>query len=172
MTHRHSDFESFAAGVLPRLRILAIALVGPSAADDLVQSTMERLYIAWPKIKLDDPVRYARRALVHRMISDARRPWRHRERSVATLPEPSHLAWNGQDTSMVDDRLLLTAALAQLPPKQRQAVVLRYLEDLSIDEVAALLGRSPGTVKRASHDGLNNLKQILSTHRGEEVAPR
>ncbi len=172
MTHRRTDFESFAAGALPRLQILAIALVGQSAADDLVQSTMERLYIAWPKINPDDPVRYARRALVHRMISDARRPWRRREQSVAMLPESSHSNPPRRDTSMVDDRLQLIAALAQLPPKQRQAVVLRYLEDLSVDEVAALLGRSPGTIKRASHDGLQNLKKILSSRKGEEVAPR
>ncbi|MBM9460755.1 sigma-70 family RNA polymerase sigma factor [Nocardioides sp. zg-536] len=58
----------------------------------------------------------------------------------------------------------LLAALRALPVRQRQAVVLRYLEDLSTAETAGLMGCTQGTVKRAAHDSLRALRSTLTEH--------
>ena len=60
-------------------------------------------------------------------------------------------------------RLALVAALARLPRRQREAVSLRYLADLSIDDVARTLGVSAGTVKQSVHRALRTLHGQLGT---------
>lgn len=67
-------------------------------------------------------------------------------------------------TATTDEADRLLAALRTLPPRQRQAVVLRYLEDLSTAQTADLMGCAQGTVKRAAHDGLNALRSRLTEH--------
>lgn len=167
-SRRRQDFADFAAAALPRLRALAFALTGStSAADDLVQASFERLYRAWPRIRSEDPMRYARRVLVHRHISDLRRPWVRREQLRSAYIERA----STDPTAAVGERLWLADALATLPQRQRHTVVLRYLEDLSVEEVAILLDCSPGTVKRASHDGLANLRRTLEAT-DQEVSQR
>jgi RNA polymerase sigma factor (sigma-70 family) len=61
----------------------------------------------------------------------------------------------------VDDRLALMSALAAVPVRQRQAVVLRYFDDLSVEAVAEIMGSSPGTVKSQSAKGLAKLRAAL-----------
>ena len=61
----------------------------------------------------------------------------------------------------VDDRLLVIAALAELPPRQRATVVLRYYDELSVEETAEVLGCTPGTVKSQTARGLDALRARL-----------
>jgi RNA polymerase sigma factor (sigma-70 family) len=61
-----------------------------------------------------------------------------------------------------EDRLVLLRALAQVPPRQRAVLVLRYWEDLSVEAAAEVLGCTPGTVKSQSARGLRTLRDQLS----------
>jgi len=61
-----------------------------------------------------------------------------------------------------DDRLMLMRALAEVPPRQRAVLVLRYWEDMSVEETAAVLSCSPGTVKSQAARGLGTLRTLMS----------
>jgi RNA polymerase sigma factor (sigma-70 family) len=74
-------------------------------------------------------------------------------------------------TDRVADRALLMAALAELPPRQRACVVLRYYEDLSVETVAEVLGCRTGTVKSQTARGLGALRVAYARHGGELVDP-
>lgn len=149
---RDEAFADFAAAALPDLRRLGYLLGGDwHRADDLVQSTLERLYPLWGRLgHVEDVDAYARRVLTRIFLAEQRRLWRRRETPRA---EPADAA---------GERLDVRALLAGLPPRQRAAVVLRYLEDRSVHEVAALLQVSTGTVKRHCHDALRRLRALLA----------
>ena len=112
----------------------------------------------------DDVGAYCRTVLSRLAIDDSRRSWFRRERTVQDVPsrESADLA------AAAADRVDLAAALSDLTTKQRAIVVLRYLEDRPVSQVAAVLGISEGTVKRQSHDALAHLRQVLD----EERSPR
>ena len=150
------EFAELVATVSPSLRRLALALTGDAhRSEDAVQATLERLFLAWPRLAVRDPVAYARSALVRQVATERRRAWWRREVSVDVLPEPSPTGVGH------DDRMVLLDHLARLPTRQRHTVVLRYLEDLPVVEVARLLGCAEGTVKRAAYDGLRTLRAEL-----------
>src|SRR5690349_14174990 len=79
-----AEFRVFAAAAMPRLRRLALATSrDPHRADDLVQTTLEKMYAAWPRVHgVEDPHAYSRTVLVRSLISEQRRHWWSRERSV------------------------------------------------------------------------------------------
>lgn len=162
--HDHDEaFCAFAVSQAPALRRLAHGIVGdPHRADDLVQGTLERVYVHWRRIqRADDPAAYTRAILVRLSVSESRRPWRRRERSSEFVPEtasPDHVRGTGE-------RLDVARALSALTAKQRAVVVLRYLEDRSVAEVAHVLGVSHGTVKRQASDALRKLRPLLETIR-------
>ena len=153
------QFREFAGVAIPRLRRMAVALCrDPHRADDLVQTTLEKMYGSWPRVhEMEDPHAYARTVLVRALISEQRRHWWTREHSTADAGEREVAA-----VEHLDDRLDLRAALGSLPPRQRMAVVLRHLEDLPVGEVAVLMGCSEGTVKSTTSDGLRALRAMLA----------
>ena len=152
--------EYFTARVQP-LRRLAYGLCGDwHTAEDLVQLTFVRLYRAWPRVRADSVDHYTRRILVNVFLSH-----RHSRRREALTASPPDLA--APDGPRVADRLALHAALADLPPRQRAAVVLRHLDDLPVAEVATLLGISEGTVKSQTARGLETLRKAI-TDRSED----
>jgi RNA polymerase sigma-70 factor (sigma-E family) len=149
------DFDTFAAARWPHLVRTAYLLTGDHhEAEDLVQSTLAKVYLGWSRIRcLDAPDAYVHRALVNNNIS------RFRKRRVVhlltpLLPERAR----AEPPTGIEDRALLMAALATLPPRQRAAVVLRYWEDLSEQQVADILGCSPGNVKSQASRGLRKLR--------------
>lgn len=133
----------------------AIHLTGDGhLAEDLVQQALVRLYLAWGRARTLSTPAYARRILVNAFVDHRRRPWVRRERSSETLPE------SAVPEVALPDRELFTA-LAALPPRMRAAVVLRHVEDLSVEEVADALGCSRGTVKSQTSRGLDKLRTAL-----------
>ncbi len=162
---RDEAFCAFAAGQAPGLRRLAYGITGEwHRADDLVQGALERAYVHWRRVEAaDDPGAYVRAILVRLAVSEGRRPWRRRERSTDALPEAS------LDGVLVEDRLDLARALAVLTPKQRAVVVLRYVEDRPVADVAALLGISEGTVKRQASNAVRRLRPLLGDSRIDEA---
>ncbi|WP_323099064.1 SigE family RNA polymerase sigma factor [Intrasporangium sp. YIM S08009] len=161
MSERDEQFTRYVRGRREHLRRSALVLCGdPTTAEDLVQTTLTKLYLAWPRVAtMTAPDAYARRVLVNAHVDLTRRPWWRRELSAGDdLPEhPAH-----PNVGVVEDRDELADALAALPPAMRRVIVLRYLWDLGIAETADLLGISPGTVKSQSSKGLAHLARALS----------
>ncbi|WHT23561.1 SigE family RNA polymerase sigma factor [Crossiella sp. CA-258035] len=149
------DYAEYFTARAPALRRLAYAMCGDwHLAEDLVQATFIRLYRSWRRIRRETVDAYARRVLVNVFLSSTR--GKGREHSVADPPERPAAPVRDSDT-----RLDLAAALAGLPPQQRAMVVLRYLEDLPIAEVARLLKVAQGTVKSQAARGVAALRARL-----------
>lgn len=161
------DFESWAAARWSRLVRTAYLLTGDHhEAEDLVQTTLAKLYPGWSRIsRLDEPDAYVHRALANNNLS------RFRRRRVVHLLT-SRLPERGrpESTGRVETRASLVTALAALPPRMRAVVVLRYWEDLSEQQVADALGCSVGNVKSQASRALHKLRDhpaLAATESGE-----
>ena len=152
------DFESYVASRRAHLRRTAYLLCGDwDRAEDIVQDALTRLYVHWRRASRADSVdAYVRRSLVNAYLSEGRRPWR-RERPTEFLPETAY----ADPASSTDDRDDLRRALASLGASQRAVVVLRYWDDLSIEQTADALGCSTGNVKSQAARGLARLREVL-----------
>jgi RNA polymerase sigma-70 factor (sigma-E family) len=153
-----AEFTAYVAARRLHLFRIACLLCGdPHQAEDIVQDALARLYAAWPRAARSASIDgYARRTVINSHLNQVRRPWR-RERVTATvgeLPAPVH-----QPT---EDLLAMWAALRNLPRGQRTVVVLRHFVGLSVEETAADLGISPGTVKSQTSDALSALRRALA----------
>jgi RNA polymerase sigma-70 factor (sigma-E family) len=153
------EFTAFAEAASARLLNTAYLLCGDwHTAEDLTQTTLGKVYAAWPRITRKDAVHaYAKRTLLNSFFVDCRRT-----RRGEVLRRNEELPERAEDMLATDLRLTLTDALATLPPKARAIVVLRYWEDMSVDQVAAHLGCSAGNVKSQSARALDKLRSLLN----------
>jgi RNA polymerase sigma-70 factor (sigma-E family) len=125
------------------------------AAEDLVQATLTKLYLAWDRILDHQQVdAYARRALVNEHRSTWRRTSRRPEVLSNALPDEGR-----EQPSYDGEREAVWRFVQGLPPRQRAVIVLRYYEDLSEAETATLLGISTGTVKSQASRALASLRE-------------
>ncbi len=157
-------FVEFAEAARGRLRRTAYLLCGDwEQASDHVQEGLIRVYVAWPRLtRAGREHGYARRAVVSAFLDHSRR------RSSTEVPsEPDRNVPSGQDVAeSVALRAALMSALADLPLRQRACVVLRYFDDLSVADTAAVLGCSEGTVKSQTSRALASLR---STFEGSPI---
>ena len=154
------EFADFVAGALPRLLRFGHVLTGnPAAAEDLVQTALGRSLRAWRLHRIDDPHAFVRKIMVNSYAS-----WYRRQgsREIVTA-DPASRAVTDDLSARLDDRDAVWRALLVLPPRQRAVVVLRYYEDLSELEIAAVMGTSAGTVKSQAARALRRLAQILES---------
>jgi RNA polymerase sigma-70 factor (sigma-E family) len=146
----HAAFDAFVRARLPELHRFGRILTGcEEAAADLVQDALERTMLAWSRVQArDNPEGYVRRIMVNRNIS----VWRHRRRERLTddIPETGHEDRHGDSE--------LWRALQELPPRQRAVIALRYYEDLTEAQVAAVMGCSVGTVKSQAAKAIEKLR--------------
>jgi RNA polymerase sigma-70 factor (sigma-E family) len=157
---RDAAFRAFVAARRPALLRTATLLAAGDAhaAEDLVQTALTRLYVAWPRVdRAHGPEAYARRILVNALIDERRRPWSRRESSRAELPDVPADA-----PASAEDRDAVRRALAALAPRMRAAVVLRHWLGYDVAECAHLLGCTEGTVKSQTARGLDRLRALLS----------
>jgi RNA polymerase sigma-70 factor (sigma-E family) len=161
-TPDEAGFRSWLALRAPTLRRKAVMLCGDwHRADDLVQDTLVAMYAGWPRIARGSNVdAYANRVLVSRFIDDRRRPWR-RERSVETVPDAEDAGASRAFDDVEGPDALLAAALAALPVGQRAVVVLRFTDDLTVDEIAHVMDLPAGTVKSRLSRGTESLRARL-----------
>jgi RNA polymerase sigma-70 factor (sigma-E family) len=160
VSRRSRSDEEYVAYVASRRRHLlatAYLLAGDwHRAEDLVQTALTKLYQAWPRVRRKgEEDAYVRTILVRVGIDARRRRW-NRERSVDQLPEVP-----APDRGGYEQRDELVRALETLPPRQRATVVLRYWLDLSVEDTAAELGVSAGTVKSQAAKALAGLRDQL-----------
>jgi RNA polymerase sigma-70 factor (sigma-E family) len=156
---RDATFSDYVGSRQDRLRRVAYAICGNwHQADDLLQTAFTKLYVAWPRLhRAGGEDAYVRRILVNAHVDESRRPWR---REAPGLEGFDLEATRGAD---VEERAELVEALQQLPLMQRKVVVLRHLTDLSVEETAADLGISTGTVKSHTSRGIARLQELLTT---------
>ena len=143
MGDRDAAFAEYFAARSDAMRGTAYLLCGDwHRAEDLVQTAFTKLYLVWNRVSRHEVLdAYVRQILVRAFLDERRRGWWRRERvgdENAERPTPP---------DSPENRLVLLQALAALAPRQRAVLVLRYWEDLSIEETAALLRCSAGTVK-------------------------
>ncbi|HJD84126.1 SigE family RNA polymerase sigma factor [Kitasatospora aureofaciens] len=162
-------FTQFVKEVRPRLRRNAFVLVGDwFEADDLVQRTLIAVYRRWDRLEQrDDLNAYTRTVMVRQFISERRGHRWSRELIQNPLPEPEPAP---EDVACVGDRVLLLGALAELAPRQRSLVFLRYWEDLSIEETARTVGCSPATVRSSTSRTLRILRERLGALYSDDTA--
>ncbi len=160
------EFVDFAESASPRLRRTAYLLCGDwHTAEDLVQSALAKVFVSWRKIRRHEAAHaYAMRTLMNCYLAD-RRLKRPVEVLTDRLPETAYAA------PAPENRLLVLAALAQLPQKARAVVVLRYWADLSVDETAQVLGCSAGNVRSQSTRALSKLRLVLGDAMSEPGSP-
>ncbi|WP_432185767.1 SigE family RNA polymerase sigma factor [Streptomyces sp. Tue6028] len=159
---RDEEFQHFVVGRWPRLMRTAFLLTGEQhAAEDLVQTTLEQVFVAWRRVgSADDPEAYVRRVMIN---AHSRRHRRRLKEFLAPKDDTGltrELPDSGDRIAQADDRGALLKALAELPPRQREAVVLRYWEDLSETRAAEAMGCSVGSVKSNAAKGIAKLRAI------------
>ncbi|MGC0416344.1 SigE family RNA polymerase sigma factor [Embleya sp. AB8] len=148
--------EFIAARRGPLLRSAYLLCGDVHEAEDLVQSTLVRVVLAGRRLdRIDNIEAYTRRTLMSVFISSRRRRWRG-ERPHDVLPDRP--VAGGADTDL---GLAVRAALATVSPRQRAVLVLRFWEDLSVEETARILDVTTGTVKSQSARGLATLRLAL-----------
>jgi RNA polymerase sigma-70 factor (sigma-E family) len=156
-----AELEQLLAERGSSLLAAAIALAGSSQdGEDLLQAALERV-LRKPRQVHDDVEGYLRRVLYNLAADGWRRRGTWRQKLLPVLRANAPRTAN-DPTSEVDLRDELVRMLGQLPPRQRAVIVLRYWEQRSEAETAALLGCSEGTVKSAASRGLHQLRQLAA----------
>ncbi|MBD0672254.1 MULTISPECIES: SigE family RNA polymerase sigma factor [Streptomycetaceae] len=160
---RDEDFQAFAAGRARPLYRSACLLTGGDThlAEDLVQEALGRIYVQWhrtswfgAKRRIDNPAGYAHTVLVRAFLSHRGRR-SSGERPVDAVPDGA--APQGDP----ELRLTLVDALGRLTPRDRAVLVLRYWEDRSVEETAAILQSTPGAVRTQSFRALGRIRTVL-----------
>ena len=160
---RDTDFTTYLEARQARLLRTAYLLTGDQhQAEDLLQTSLAKLYLAWDKVRDRGAVdAYVRRIMVNENNSLWRRGWRRRETATDAVPEvtPFHDRYDEGAGAEV------WAVVQTLPRRARAVVVLRYYEQLSEAETAEVLGISVGTVKSQCSRALASLRERI----GEEA---
>ena len=151
------DFSEFYLATWPRLYRTACAVAGDAAAaEDALQSAYARAYASWRRVRnADHPEAYVRRIVLNEIISTRRRAFWRRERTTDAPPDRGQPPVEAE----VAEHDRVWRAVLDLPVRQRAVIVLRYYEDLSETEIAAVLGCSRGTVKSQASAALANLRR-------------
>jgi RNA polymerase sigma factor (sigma-70 family) len=157
--HESDVSELFRAYYLDLVRLAARLVDTPAAAEDVVQDVFAAVQRRGKR--LDDPVPYLRAAVVNRSRSVLRR------RRVAALFGVTTADGEPAERAAVEraEQARVLAAVKLLPGRQREIVALRFYEDLTVPEVAHLLGISPGAVSSSAARAMTTLKNLLGDAR-------
>jgi RNA polymerase sigma-70 factor (sigma-E family) len=158
MKDREQGFTDYFASRSGALRGTAYLLCGDwHRAEDLVQTAFVKLYRAWNRVSAHDTLdAYTRRILVRTYLDENRRGFFFREKPTADHDEVS-----APPVGSPEDRLVLLHALTGVAPRQRAALVLRFWEDMSVEDTARAMGCTEGTVKSQTARGLDALRQLV-----------
>jgi RNA polymerase sigma factor (sigma-70 family) len=150
---KKQSFETVVADHGPTVLRVCLAVLGPSEADDAWSETFLSAMKAYPDLPEDANVEAWLVTIAHRKAIDVTRAAAHRAIPVEEFLETG--AAPGADAHDLD----LVEVVAQLPPKQKQAVAYHYLAGLPYTDVAAILGGTADAARRASADGIATLRR-------------
>ena len=154
-------FEAFVRARSAALLRTAYLLTGDrGGAEDLLQTALLRSLRHWRKAR-SAPEAYVRRVLVN-LCRDNWRRAAARPRELPLLPGAEAVQPVDGPADRIGQRRDLVSALVLLPPGQRAVIVLRFVDDLSVAETAALLGISHGTVKSYTSRAIATLRAALA----------
>ncbi len=147
------EFDSFYESHFDKVaRALTLAGGDRDLAHDATQEAFARALRQWRKVRdMDRPDGWVYVVAMNHL----RDHWRRTERRRGRAPQPEFVADN---TSAVATRVSVRDAIATLPPRQREAVVLRYLADLPLADVAVAMGCATGTVKATLHQAMATMR--------------
>lgn len=156
LAEREADFRDFYFAEAGKLRRLAILMVGDAdRAEDLAHDALLRAYRAWGRIRGEDPGPYVRQALINGCRNHLRRrAVERRKASAAPADAPD------ASPSLIE-AMRVAAALSVLSPVRRAAVLLRFYEDMPMQEIADILGRPVNTIKSDIRRALEQLRPLL-----------
>lgn len=149
--------ELFETRYAPLCRVAAAMLSDRDAAEQVVMDAFEEVVKRWRSI--DDPAAYLRRSVVNKANTLLRRRTNERKAHTLLFGRSAPTAVSTADEWVARQPIL--AAVQQLPPRQRAVVVLYYLEDLPVDDIAATLGCSAGAVKNRLSVARGTLRRFL-----------
>ena len=155
------DFEEFASsrGTTFAREAYLICSGDRAAAEDAVQEALTKAYVRWGHISgLSNPTGYVRRMVINECLTTRRR-WRRRHQSHTPMVE-GHVVGGFEP---VEDRQVLAQLLAQLGPRQRAVLVLRYFCDMPDPQIAEVLGCSSANVRSQASRALQSLRRSTST---------
>ncbi len=162
--HDEAEFRDYVQARLTRFRREAYALCGDwHEAEDLVQHSMEKLYVKWHRLYRSgsgsgDLDAYVRTVFYNRFLDNRKSAWwRRTDHSGVTPDRPD------RDHDDHGDQQPLLRALLHLPKDQRAVLVLRYWLDLSVESTAEILGFSVSKVKTAASRGCAEMRMLLSS---------
>ncbi|AHI01836.1 SigE family RNA polymerase sigma factor [Kutzneria viridogrisea] len=154
------EFTQYFAARAHSLRATAYLLCGDwHRAEDITQTALTKMYLIWPRLARHDSLdAYVRKVVVRTFLAENRRMRWRREQLTGELPD--FAVTDGEP----EHSMVVRSALAAVPPRQRAVLVLRYWNDLGVEETAAALGCSAGTVKSQAARGLDALRKRLGPH--------
>lgn len=161
----HTEYVEFVRSRMPWLRKLAYLLCQDwHRADDVVQTAITQLFVHWSKARTADNVdAYARTVLTRVFLRERRSAWACKVWLDDTVDRPAR----AEDSTTT---FAVRQALLEVPPRQRAVLVLRFYCDLSIEDTAAALRCTKGTVKSQTSKGLRALRAALGGNADELLA--
>ena len=162
MTNVTDEFTSYVEQSWSRLFRIAYALVGDvQEADELLQSTLVKVYVSWRRVeRAETPDAYVRRIMINQASTLWRAEKRRRQTRERVQEIPTEVTEPGRDLAERDEMWEL---IQDLPPRQRAIVVLRYYEDLTELEIAEALEIAPGTVKSQANAAIAKLRTSVTS---------
>jgi RNA polymerase sigma-70 factor (sigma-E family) len=140
-----------------------------SAAEELLQDTLVRLYPQWARVQAADvPMAYVRRSLTNNYLNGRRR---HSSNELL-FAEPPERGYEPDLAGRIGDRELVRDLLDRLAPKQRAVVVLRFFHDLTDDQIAAEVGCREGTVRSIVSRSLQALRTETERRSANRQTPQ
>ncbi|HUZ39960.1 MAG TPA: sigma-70 family RNA polymerase sigma factor [Acidimicrobiales bacterium] len=146
------DFDSFYSASYDRVRrAMTLAFRDPALAEEITQEAFFQTLKRWPKVSvLDHPEGWTMVVALNKGRDFHRRRARHEAKQALLVHQPD--AQSGE--RHVEDRMMVSTLLEGIPDRQRQALLLRYITQLTIPEIAVVMGCAEGTVKATLHAAL------------------
>ena len=158
------DFDTYYAASYERVRrAMALTFRDPTLAEEIAQESFFQTLRKWSKVSLlDHPEGWTMIVALNKGRDVYRR--RVRQEARQSLVVQRSTRYSGEDR--VEDRMMVATLLEGVSDRQREALLLRYITQLTIPEMAVVMGCAEGTVKATLHAALANASHLLkgATH--------